>query len=202
MRAFSRRHFLIATALSAVLSSLRSGAAAAALTEDGARRLIDKVVADINAIINSGEDREAMFRDFEKLFKRYADLNVIARKVMGPAWRRATPAQRQAFKEAFARYMARKYGKRFREFIGAEIKVTGVRRIKSFYEVRSVAKLRGQAPFEVRWLVSDKSGKTKFFNMFVEGVNMLTAEAQEVQAMLRKRKGNIDRLIRDLPKAA
>ena len=77
----------------------------------------------------------------------------------------------------------------------------GARKVKSFYEVRTTAHLKGEAPFDVTFLVSDRSGSDKFFNMFIEGVNMLLTERTEVGAMLDRRRGNIDQLIADLKKA-
>jgi len=106
-----------------------------------------------------------------------------------------------AFTKAFQGYISRKYGSRFREFIGGKIEVTDARAIKSYYEVISVAHLKGQAPFDVRWHVSDKSGRNLFFNIIIEGVNMLASERTEIGAMLDKRKGNIDALITDLKTA-
>jgi phospholipid transport system substrate-binding protein len=50
----------------------------------------------------------------------------------------------------------------------------------------------------VTFLVSDKSGRDKFFNMFIEGVNMLLTERTEVGAMLDARGGDLNRLIKDL----
>ena len=61
-----------------------------------------------------------------------------------------------------------------------------------------MALLKGQSPFEVRWHVFNKSGKDQFFNIIIEGVNMLAAERTEIGAMLDKRKGDISRLTADL----
>ena len=72
------------------------------------------------------------------------------------------------------------------------------RAIKAGYEVRAQADLQGQAPFDVTFLVSDKSGRDKFFNMFIAGVNLLLTERTEIGAMLDRRGGNIDQLIADL----
>jgi phospholipid transport system substrate-binding protein len=102
------------------------------------------------------------------------------------------------FTRAFQGYISRKYGKRFREFIGGRVDVTGSRKIKSGYEIKSVVTLRGQRPFEVIFLVSDKSGKPLFFNIFIEGINLLLTERSEIGAMLDKRKGNLDQLTADL----
>ncbi len=107
----------------------------------------------------------------------------------------------KAFTAAFQGYMARKYGKRFREFIGGKIIVQSARPLKSFFEVKTTAVLRGEAPFEVTFMVSDVSGKNLFFDMLIEGISLLKAEKTEIGAMLDKRRGNIDKLIEDLRRA-
>ncbi len=172
-----------------------------ALTSSRANDLILRVVAEINTVINSGKSESAMYAEFERLFRRYADVATISRSTLGADARRASPAQLAAFADAFAGYMSRKYGKRFREFIGGEIVVQSASEVKSFYEVKALAKLRGQAPFEVSFLVSDKSGKDLFFDLLIEGISLLKTERTEIGAMLDKRRGDLDQLIRDLPKA-
>lgn len=192
----SRRSFVATSA--AALGVALLPAPLLALTEEGARKLVDSLVAEINRVIGSGKSESAMIREFEKIFVRYADVPIMARYVLGSDARTASKAQISAFTRAFQGYISVKYGKRFREFIGGRIEVTAARPIKAGYEIRSTAYLSGQAPFEVTFLVSDKSGKNLFFNMFIEGVNMLLTERTEIGAMLDKRKGNIDQLIADL----
>lgn len=181
-------------------AALAMPVAALALTVDQAKTLVGRAVGDVNASINSGKSEKAMFGDFERIFRSYADVPVIARSALGTAARSASAAQLSAFTKAYQGYIARKYGRRFREFIGGEIAVTDARAVKSYFEVISVAKLRGEAPFDVRWHVSDKSGKNLFFNIIIEGVNMLASERAEIGALLDKRRGNIDALIGDLQK--
>ncbi len=172
--------------------------ALAALDTAGAQALIGSVVGDINATINSGASRGAMYRDFEGIFARYGDVPVIARTALGPAARSASAAQMRAFTDAFSGYLARKYGSRFREFIGGRVEVQKAARVKTFYEVTTTAILRGQPPFEVKFQVSDRSGRNLFFNIIIEGVNMLAAERTEIGALLDQRRGNLDQLIADL----
>jgi phospholipid transport system substrate-binding protein len=152
----------------------------------------------VNGAINSGKSEAAMLKDFEGIFARYADVPAIARSALGPTARSASPAELAAFTTAFQGYIARKYGRRFREFIGGEIEVTGAKPLKSYFEVSSLAKLRGQSPFEVSWQVSDRSGSAKFFNIIIEGVNMLASERTEIGSMLDRRRGDLGALIRDL----
>jgi len=190
-----------------VLGGLAGALAAAlprrarALDTAEARDLIGRLVGDINAVINSGRSESAMYGDFERIFARYADVPIIARSALGIAARSASAAQLSAFTDAFRGYMARKYGKRFREFIGGRIEVTDTRPVKSFFEVVSIAHLRGEAPFEVRWHVSDRSGRPLMFNLFIEGINMLATERTEIGAMLDRRRGDVDALIADLRRA-
>lgn len=164
-----------------------------------AEALITRVVADITSIINSGRSESAMFRDFERLFATYADVPRIAQLVLGPDNRRATPAQRSAFAAAFQRYMARKYGRRFREFIGGRLEVNGTRAVKSYYEVSTTAHLAGEAPFAVDFVVADSNGR--FIDMKIEGISLIKAERTEIGSMLDRRRGNIDALIADLKRA-
>jgi phospholipid transport system substrate-binding protein len=165
-----------------------------ALTVDQARALIDKAISEVNAIISSGKSEDQMFVDFERLFVTYADVSTIARSALGVASKSASAAQMSAFTKAFQGYISRKYGRRFREFIGGKIEVTDARPIKSYFEVVSVAYLQGEAPFDLRWHVSDKSGRQLFFNIIIEGINMLASERTEIGAILDKNGGDVDKL--------
>ena len=172
-----------------------------AMSEGQAKSLVVKLVAAINKVITSGRSESAMIKDFKKIFAKYSDVPVIARYALGVDARSASASQMRNFTKAFEGYIARKYGKRFREFIGGRLEVKSAKTVKSFVEVKTTAFLKGQSPFEVKFLVSDKSGKVLFFNMFIEGINMLLSERTEIGAMLDKRRGNLDLLIKDLKTA-
>lgn len=194
----TRRHVLAGMAGAA---AFLAAPGAFALSEAEARRLIDAAVGDINAIINSGKSERAMYDDFERVFRSYADVPTIARSALGPPARTASAAQMRAFTDAFSGYLARKYGKRFRDFIGGRIEVKGARAVKNFQEVQAVAILRGQAPFAISFMVSDRSGRDLFFDLLIEGISLLKSERAEIGAMLDRRRGNIDAMIDDLRRA-
>jgi phospholipid transport system substrate-binding protein len=196
---FGRRAFV--TGAVAGVVALQTAGGALALTVENARAMITSAVGEISDVIESRSAQPQMFAQFERIFERYADVDIIARSALGPAARSASPAQMRAFTEAFKGYLARKYGRRFREFDGGRIVVKDARPLKSFYEVITTAHLKGEAPFEVRFHVSDRSGRDLFFNMIIEGVNMLATERTEIGAMLDRRNGNVDALTQDLRKA-
>ena len=193
-----RRRFMFSTTLVAVLGTATFGWAADA---KDAEVLVSNLVADINAVISSGSSESVMVKQFEKIFKSYADVPTIARYALGNDARALSKSQMERFTKVYSVYVSHKYGRRFREFIGGKIVVQKSRPIKSFFEVETLAHLKGWEPFTVSFLVSNRSGKLLFFNMFIEGINMLLSERTEIGAMLDKRRGNIDKVMEDLQKS-
>ncbi|MBY6049090.1 ABC transporter substrate-binding protein [Vannielia litorea] len=195
------RRSLLTGAAALTASALTLPREAFALSAGASQQLVTAAVNDINKVIASGKSERAMYGDFQRIFVRYSDLNYISFYSLGSAARSASKAQMQAYTQAFSGYISRKYGRRFREFIGGRIEVKGARSVKNWIEVDTMAVLRGSAPFDVTFFVSDKSGSHKFFNLFIADVNMLLTERTEIGAMLDRRGGKIDALIADLKRA-
>jgi phospholipid transport system substrate-binding protein len=190
-----RRRFIFSTTFLAVSNVATLGWAADA---KDAEVLVTNLVADINAVISSGSSEKLMVKQFEEIFKLYADVPTIARYALGNDARALSKSQMEKFTKIYSVYVSHKYGRRFREFIGGKIVVQKSRPIKSFFEVETLAHLKGWEPFTVSFLVSNRSGKLLFFNMFIEGINMLLSERTEIGAMLDKRRGDIQRVMEDL----
>ena len=188
----ARRSFLLG------LTSTMVAGPAFALDKARATQLVDKLVAEINRTINFGGSEAKLLRAFENIFAQYADINIIARSALGPAARSASSSELSAFILAFRGYIARKYGKRFQEFIGSEIVVKGTKNRGKFFEVEASVRLKGTTPFEVSFRVSDRSGANLFFDIIIEGISLLSSERVEIGALLDERNGNIARLTRDL----
>ena len=190
----SRRAFLAGGA------ALAAALAAPAKAQDtaSARALVEQLVANVNAVIASGQSEDRMIAQFAQVFLAYADAPTIARYSLGADARSATPDQLARYTQAFANYLAEKYGRRFREFIGGQVVVREARAVPNGIEVETTAVFQNQAPFRVDFQVSAASGQLRFFNVIIEGVNMLLSERTEIQAMLDQRGGDIERLIADL----
>ncbi|MEM5476169.1 ABC transporter substrate-binding protein [Pacificibacter sp. AS14] len=186
-----RRGFLTG-ALSGLTLLIAMPRAVFAFSSSEAEALITKTVRDINAIINSGKSESGMFTDFERVLVNYADTPNIARSVLGPPARSASAAQLSAFTKAFQSYISRKYGSRFREFIGGKIEVDKTQKINSIYEVSCTAILRGESPFAISFIVADKTGK--FIDLTIEGISLLKSERAEIGAMLDQAGGSIEKL--------
>ncbi|MEL6643063.1 MAG: ABC transporter substrate-binding protein [Pseudomonadota bacterium] len=194
----NRRDFMIATAAGTV--ALAAGPVRAQAAQ--AEQLVTAAVNDISRSINSGKTGRALYGDFEAIFERYGDVPFSAQGVMGRPWREMSGQQRRQFAEALKIYLARKYGRRFREFQGAEITVRGTREIRRGVEVQTTANLRGSAPFEVLFRVREVNGQPKFYDIVIEGISLVVTERAEIGAKLDARRGDFDALIADLRASA
>jgi len=195
----NRRTVMLGMASSMALLPMASPALA--LSDAQATALVQKLLNAINKVIASGKSESRMIKEFEKIFVKYSDVKQIAAYTLGVDGRNASVAQKKEFAKAFQGYIARKYGKRFREFIGGKLEVLSTKTVKSHVEVKTMAYLKGQSPFDVTFHVSDRSGKALFYDMDIEGISMRKQERIEIGAMLDKRRGNIDQLIKDLKRA-
>ena len=83
------------------VAGLRLAAPAWAVTGAQAEKLVQNSVAEITKIIASGKSESGMLRDFERVFSRYADVNIIALTTLGPARRSASLSQVAAYTNAF-----------------------------------------------------------------------------------------------------
>lgn len=194
----ARRAILVGTAGAALLLATP---AARALDAEQSRVLVERLVAEITEAIDASKSEQQTFEDFERIFAAYGDVPTIARYSLGPVARSASDDQIGRYTDAFRTYIARKYGKRFREFIGGEVIVTGAKPFKSNFAVDATANLPGQGQLSVTFFVSDRSGMDLFYDIHAEGISLLRTERDEIGAMLDLRNGDLDAFIGDLAQA-
>ncbi len=193
----SRRAFLCGVAAMAGLALLPRPVAADALSK--AQALVTTISADLTRLVNSGRSEAQLYGDFEGILSRYGDMPAVAAATLGPAWRGASNGQKQAYVAAFQSYLARKYGRQFREYKNASIDVTGARDAgKAGVLVQTTVVRPGQSNIAVDWQISDRSGSPRAVNLIIEGVSMLANERAEIGAMLDAQGGSIDRLTAEL----
>ena len=169
-----------------------------AFKKSDAEKLIKNLTNDVLGAVNEQKSEDIMFSRFEEIFSKYADVPLIARKALGPTWRGASKSQRSAYVSAFRGYMARYYGKRFEEFLGSEIIVSNSRKTSGGFLVGSNIILKDGSIYQAQWHVIDARGKYLMYNLFLEGVSVLSDVRVQIGSMLDKRAGSIDRLIEHL----
>jgi phospholipid transport system substrate-binding protein len=169
-----------------------------AFKKSDAEKLIKNLTNDVLDAVSEQKSEDELFSRFEEVFSKYADVPLIARKALGPTWRAASKTQRSEYVSAFKGYMARYYGKRFEEFLGAEIIVTNARKTSGGFLVGSNIILKDGSSYQAQWHVIDARGKYLMYNLFLEGVSVLSDVRVQIGSMLDKRAGSIDRLIKHL----
>ena len=157
---------------------------------------VDILIVDVLAAVNADLDDEARFALFEDTFSQYAEVPLIARKALGPSYRSATDAQKAAYQKAFSGYMARFYGGRyFVSFRGAEVVTGDVTRVAGGYLVDSRVTIAGRGAYSTQWQILDVKGTFKVYNIFLEGVSLLSDIRTQIGAILDKNGGDLDKLI-------
>jgi phospholipid transport system substrate-binding protein len=168
---------------------------ALALTETAASAYVQRVIDDVFAIINAGHGEAQTLAQFQQVFTSYADIDIIARSVLGPPYRGLNAAERRAFIDGFGHYLSNKYGKQFREYRGAQVVITGTKDAgRKGVLVSSQVRRRGHSPFALDWQVSDRSGHVKLINIILEGLSLLTSEREEIRNQLAAHGGNVGAL--------
>lgn len=117
---------------STLLAASASSTLGWAATAKDAEVLVEKLVAEINAVISSGNSESVMVRQFEEIFKSYADVPTIARYALGNDARGLSQSQMEKFIKVYSVYVSHKYGRRFREFIGVKLSFKSHARLKVF----------------------------------------------------------------------
>ncbi len=189
----SRRRFLL-TGCAAAMMAARPAAA----RPEEARALVERMVGEIRATIESNLSSDRKAGEIERIIATYADVTTIARSVLGPSARAATSEQLLAYGDAFQGYLARKYTPRFDEFFGGSIAVTDVEPWRSHFHVHAEVVLPGQATYGVVFRVSDRRGRLLVFDIVIAGVSVIKTETVEVRALLDRARGDLNRLTANL----
>lgn len=169
---------------------------ALALSESSANGLIEKVVADIQTIINSGKSQAQMLSDFNAIFRDYGEVSLIAKTALGAPGRAASSGQIAAYVRGFQSYISRKYGRQFQKFAGARVEFENSINVGNNrgIMVKTTNYLQGMSPFTVEWWVIEVGGRAKFFDLKIEGISMISTERTEIAAILDSYGGDIDKL--------
>ena len=165
------------------------------LTESTAISFIQKAVADVHVIINSGKPEAQILVDFEAIFRDYAEVPLIAKTALGSPGRKASSSQLSAYIRAFQGYISRKYGRQFRDFAGAEIIVVSSRDAGAKgVLVKSLVERPGKPDYDLEWWVIEVNGRPKMFDLVNEGISLISTERTEIGALLESLGGDIDKM--------
>lgn len=146
--------------------------------------------------------RRAQFRDF---LMNLTDIRRIAVFTLGAARRTASPAETNAFVDAFREYAVAVYESRLRAYAGQYLKVVGGREHgPGDYIVQTVlvdptgrTEQQGE-PIEVDFRVDNSAGHFVVIDVAIAGVWLALEERDQFTAFLEENGGNLGALINHL----
>jgi phospholipid transport system substrate-binding protein len=186
------------------LTGLAPVASASPAAEAFVQRNVDRGLQMLNNSSLSKEQRQAQFRNF---LLTLTDLRRIALYTLGPARRSVTPAEQEAFIEAFRDYAFAVYGAEFSKYSGQSLRVTGaIERAPGDELVRTVLvdprAAQGQEPIEVDFRVYGSGGKLSVVDIVVAGLDLAITEQDDFSSFLAQHNNDVKALIANLRQRA
>lgn len=158
------------------------------------------------AILDSSEPKEQKRTDFRSFLIQLTDLKRIALYTLGPAKNVASPADVNAFVDAFKDYAFAVYETEFQQYSGQTIKVTGsLQRAAGDYLVRTVLldpHKSNSDPIKVDFRVMGDAGHFSVVDITVEGLDLAITEQDDFQSFLAEHNNNVKQLTENLKQRA
>lgn len=165
----------IAAAILAV--SLIGTATAAQAPQEIVQTTTDQVVSQVKA------DKDALRADpgrmyrlvSEKIFPHF-DFAIMSQWVLGPTWKGASPAQREAFSEQFRKLLVRTYATALLEYSDQQFEyppAADAAEKPNTAMVKQLIHSPGGDTLPVTYRLHNKSGDWKVFDVAVDGVSLI-----------------------------
>ena len=184
-------------------TALMASHSADALETDDAKAHVQETLNDILDLLRQPGTGKSRAAQLQSIMESRANVPLLARFSAGRAWREMDKGQQTEFIQAFSRYIAVTYSRRFDEYSGdpkIEIGKTTDAGRKGILVESPISVPNGE-PVAVEWLVSDRGGRVEVVDLIIEGISMAATQREEINAMLEKRNGNVDKLIAHLQSA-
>ncbi len=190
---------ITAVIATAAISLLFAPSAVPAQTSpDKATAFVEQLSTEALAVLRSQDgslaEREAKVKT---ILREGFDFQVIGRFALGPAWRKASPEQREIYQRLFEQYVLLTYLRRLtsnKDDTFTIIKAVPAGK-KDAVVMTEIRRLAGK-PIKVGWRVRDNNGKLRILDVIVEGISMLSTQRAEFQSTIKSK--GLDGLINAL----
>jgi phospholipid transport system substrate-binding protein len=187
---------LIATTLVAVAGILTAPdpARADASSADFIGALANQGLAVIRS--TAGIDQKAAY--FHQMLRQDFDLVRLSRFGLGSYWRVASEAERQEFCSLLEDHLVRVYGRRFAQYGGERLSVTGSRTDPAGVIVTSQLIRPQGRPIAIDWRLGLSDGRYMIRDVVVDGVSMALSQRSEFAAVIERNGGQVAALLATL----
>ncbi len=176
-------------------SALAIASPAIALGTSEAESFVTTVIADLRALVT----RRASADEFLSMLDQKGAIPQVGKFAMARNWREMSGGQQDAYQAAFRGYISRTYAKRFGDYSGEDILVTGSTDAgRKGVLVKSILKRPNAQDTTVEWLVTGRLGPPKIADIIFEGISLSITLREVFGGMVEKRNGDIELFIADL----
>ena len=172
---------------------------------------IDDLDTQLQDLIRDTSPDQRFVR-FRQIFRADFDVPGIARFVLGPYWRLASPAQQQEFLALFENYIVQTFSGRLSQYAesGDAPRVTGSRLDPEGAVVSSQINLANGGgpragghgptvlPIKVDWHLTAQNGSYKINDVVVDGVSMAVTQRSEFTSAIERQGGQVQALLATL----
>src|SRR6266576_2233505 len=147
---------------------------AAGVPGDQVRQTVDKLVAilkdpRLKQVDKKNERRE----ELKKIIYQRFDFTEMARRSLGPEWRRHTPEEQKEFVQLFTDLLGRAYLEQIESYTGEKVQYLNERDDSSYAEVDTkIVDSKGQE-FSVNYLLHNANGDWKIYDVVIENVSLV-----------------------------
>jgi len=157
---------------------------------------VDDVASQVLKTMSQSPSEQARETSFTKLLEEDFDMPRISRFVLGRYWTSASEQERSDFRAIFEVYMARAYSRRFGEYAGETVKVTGLRSEGNDATIVSSEIIHQQGnPVKLDWRIYKSGNDYRIVDVSVEGVSMVLTHKQEFASIIERDGGGVTGLI-------
>ena len=150
---------------------------------------IDRLGERALAAVAGGADPAQRVGTVAELLEEAADLDLIARLVLGRHWQQASGTQRQEYLRLFRSYARDSLARRFDDYAGGTFSVTGSRPVGPDDTAVStrVTLAGGKPPVAIDWRVRREGDRFVVIDVVAEGVSLLVTNRAQFEAVIGSR---------------
>ncbi len=192
----TRRALLVSGAAACLAATLpRARAQGAAADPAQATRFVQALGEQLTAIVNAPGTAAEKRARIAPLIERDVDVDGIARFCLGRFWQTATPAQQQAYVQAFHGVMIANITGHLGEFQGVGFTMTQTVQREGATLVGTRITRPNQEPASVQWVVDQVGDRPRIVDVVAEGTSLRLTQRSDYASYLQQHGNGLDALI-------
>ncbi len=171
--------------------------------DDDPRQVIETISQRLQQVLEQNRERlkndtAFLYRLADEIFLPHVDMSRVSSLVLGRSWRKATPAQKDAFILEFKHLLIRTYATAIRELGDWEIRMQAQRprTVKGRALVQTHVLRPGAQPLAVDYQMHRSKGRWLAYDVKIESISLVTNYRSSFKRLIRQK--GIDGLIEEL----